>query len=349
MGFVTILYIILALVITLPIVTVNFYSKKNLPGISICLAISVVAWYLGQFLPIAGSAVIGILMGMILVNFWKYPGSMKPGIKETSKRTLQSAVVLLGFQMNFSEVLTLGGQSIMIILISIAAAFLTAYIIGHMIGAKFNEKTLVGVGTAICGGSAIAAAAPVVKASDKEVAGAISTVFLFNVVAVFIFPLIGNLTGMSDDRFGMWAGAAINDTSAVVSAAYAYSDTAGDIATIVKLSRALMIIPVTFVLAVYQAKKESAAGGFKLSRVIPWFVIAFLIACIINTSGIIPNDITFVWGRMSRFLITMAMVSIGLSTNLKELIHSGGKTVLLGLFCAIVVAVSSLLMLRLMG
>ena len=345
MDFSAVLYILLALIITLPIATVKFYSKKNLPGIAICLAISVPAWFLGQMIPMAGGAVIGIVAGMLLANFWRYPNLIKPGIKDTSKRMLQSAVVLLGFQMNFGDVLTLGGQSIALILISIAAALLTAYIIGRKIGVTFNEKTLIGVGTAICGGSAIAAAAPVIKASDKEIASAISTVFLFNVVAVFVFPLIGNLTGMSDMRFGMWAGAAINDTSAVVSAAYAYSDTAGDIATIVKLSRALMIIPVTFALAMYQTKKEAGGGGFKLHKSIPWFVIAFLLACIINTAGVIPADITFVFGRMSRFLIIMAMSAIGLCTNLKELLHSGGKTVLLGLCCAVVVAVSALLML----
>jgi len=180
-------YILLAMLITLPIATVKFYSKKNLPGIILCFVIAVIAWFLGQSIPLAGGAVIGISIGMILANFRKYQNTFKPGIKETSKRMLQSAVVLLGFQMNFRDVSELGGQSIILIAVSISAALLASFAVGRVIGVTFNEKTLIGIGTAICGGSAIAAASPAIKASDRETASAISTIFLFNVIAVFVW------------------------------------------------------------------------------------------------------------------------------------------------------------------
>lgn len=337
----TILYILIALIITLPIATPGYYGKKNWPGIGLCLLIAVPAWFLGQLLPVAGGAVIALLIGMLIANFWRYPEFFKSGVKDTSKRMLQSAVVLLGFQMNFRTVLSLGGQSLVLIFATIAAAFLTAVFAGKALSVAYNEKTLIGIGTAICGGSAIAAAAPVIKASDKEVASAISTIFLFNVIAVFVFPLVGNLLGMSDTRFGMWAGAAINDTSSVVSAAYAYSDASGAVATVVKLTRTLMIIPVTFILALIQSKKEAGSGGFKLRKALPWFVLGFLAACVLNTAGIVPAAASSVWGKVSRFLIVMALAAVGLSTNLKELVRHGKRPILLGGCCSLLVAVLS--------
>jgi uncharacterized integral membrane protein (TIGR00698 family) len=344
-----ILYVVAALIITLPITTPGYYSSKNFLGIMLCLALAVLSWFLGQLLPIAGGAVIGILFGILLANFWRYPDIFKPGIKDTGKRILQAAVVMLGFQMNFGKVMEMGGQSLILIFVSITAALLTAYFIGKAMGVAYNEKVLIGVGTAICGGSAIAATAPIIKASDKEVVSAISTIFLFNVIAVFVFPFIGNLSGMSDTHFGMWAGAAINDTSSVVTAAYTYSDNAGNVATIVKLTRTLMIIPVTFFLALLQSKKEAASGGFKLQNALPLFVIGFLIASVINTVGVIPVDVVTFWGKMSRFFIVIAMVAIGLCTNLKELVQHGKKPLLLGLCCSVVIAIVSVTLLGSLG
>ena len=345
-----IIYIVTAIVITLPIVSTKYYSKENSPGALLCLAMAVPAWLLGKQVPVAGGAVFGILLGMMLANFWHYPPKFGPGIKNTSKRVLQAAIVLLGFQMNLGHVLGLSGRAFLLVITSIITAFLTAYIVGRLIGLGDNEKTLIGIGTAICGGSAIAAAAPVIDASEKEVARAISTIFLFNLIAVFIFPTVGHLMQMSDLRFGMWAGSAINDTSSVVAAGYSFSNAAGNTATVVKLTRTLMLIPVTFILALCQSKKERSAGGdFALGKSFPWFVIAFLLACILNTGGIIPARMAAFWGTLGKFCIVIAMVAIGLSTNLKELILHGKKPILLGLCCSIAVALISLVMQKLLG
>ena len=331
----------IALLITLPITGRVYYSSKNLPGALLCLTLAIPAWLLGRLFPVAGGPVIGILMGMLLAQLWRAPEACKPGVKETGKRVLQTSIVLFGFQMNLAHVADIGGQAIVMLLAVVAVALILARLIGSLLGLPSNEWTLIGVGTAICGGSAIAATAPVIKADDKQVASAISIIFLFNVIAVFVFPAVGHLIGMDDQSFGMWAGAAINDTSSVVAAGYSYSEAAGNTATVVKLTRTLMIIPITFALALRQSKLTQDGGKFSLRKIFPWFVAGFLAACVVNTAGVIPAQAAAFWGEMGRFLIVVAMVGIGLGVNLRELICNGKKPLLLGLcLCAAVVSVS---------
>lgn len=204
------------------------------------------------------------------------------------------------------------------------------------------------MGTAICGGSAIAATAPVIKASDKEVAYSISTIFFFNIAAVFIFPFIGHLLKMGNTGFGMWAGTAINDTSSVVAAGYSYSNAAGNFATIVKLTRTLMIVPITLFLAIYASKKDNSQHSFRFTKIFPWFVLGFVLASILNTTAIFPLKITSTLAQTGKFLIVVAMTSIGLNTNIKEFLSHGIKPILLGLACWFAVAVTSLLVQHLM-
>jgi len=232
---------------------------------------------------------------------------------------------------------------------TLSAAFLTAYLVGRVLKLPGNTTTMVGVGTSICGGSAIAATAPVIKAKDEEVARAISTIFLFNIIAVFVFPTLGRMVGLSDTGFGMWAGTAINDTSSVVAAGTSWSAVAGNnvalnFATIVKLTRTLMIVPITLVLAIYMARKSkrSGTGDFEFKKVFPWFVLFFILAAVINSIPGFPGWISGNLAWIGTFMIIMAMAAIGLSTNLKSLISSGPKPIMLGLCCWIVVAVVSL-------
>ena len=202
------------------------------------------------------------------------------------------------------------------------------------------------MGTSICGGSAIAATAPVIDATDQDIAFSISTIFLFNILAVFIFPSLGHLLGLSDIGFGMWAGTAINDTSSVVAAGYTYSTAAGDYATIVKLTRTLMIIPITFFLAIYKSKKgntSSRPSTYRLRKIFPWFVLGFLLTALINSVGIFPEGLMNCLNFIGKFGIMTAMAAIGLNTNLKKLIANGFRPILLGLSCWFVVAVVSLI------
>ena len=340
----TLLYIAIALLLTLPIVTLAFYKRENWAGILLCLCLAVFTWFIGQHLPMIGGPIIGILIGLIITNLWKNQDAFTKGIKVTSKRVLQMAIVLFGFQMNLSTVFELGQSSILLILAVIVTAFLVSYFLGKLMNIPYNEKMLIGVGTAICGGSAIAATAPALDASDKEVVRAISTIFLFNVVAAFLFPILGRALGMSDLAFGMWAGAAINDTSSVVAAGYVYSDAAGDIATIVKLTRTIFIIPVVLLVALARAKSSGAKADMNVMKSFPWFVLGFLAASVLNTTGILPEEMTMFWGRMGRFLIVMAMVAIGFGCNIKELLKGGKKPILLGLACSLSVGIVALVL-----
>lgn len=316
---------------------------NRLPGIALAAVIAVPAWLIGKMVPVVGSPVLGILFGMLLA-FWKRPRLLNEGIGYTSKKLLQYSIILLGFDMNLFNVFAVGKQTLVLMAFTLTAAFLTAFFAGKLLKIDGNTKTLIGVGSAICGGSAIAATAPVIHADNEEVARSISTIFLFNVIAAFLFPFLGHAFGMSDRSFGLWAGTAVNDTSSVVAAGYTFSSAAGDLAVIVKLTRTLMIVPVTLVLALYTGKKDAGKreGGYSLRRIFPWFVLGFVAASVVNTFAALPAGMGGFLSQAGKFMIVMAMAAIGLNTNLVKLVKSGGRPILLGLICWAVLAATSL-------
>lgn len=323
-------------------VTKNKHSK--IPGILLTAILAVPAWFLGEKFPIIGSPVLGILFGMILA-FFKRPHSLESGITYTSKKLLQYSIILLGFNMNLYNVLKVGSQTIVLMLFTLTATFLTAFFMGKALKLEKNSNILIGVGTAICGGSAIAATAPVIQADDEDVARSISTIFLFNVIAAFLFPFLGHLFQMTDYHFGLWAGTAVNDTSSVVAAGYSFSNAAGNLAVIVKLTRTLMIIPVTLVLALFVSRKKAQDNkvNYSLSKIFPWFILGFVAASIISTFLPIPDFTKDFLVKAGKFVIVMAMSAIGLNTNLVKLVKNGFKPILLGLSCWAVLSLTSLL------
>jgi len=324
--------------------------SKLFPGILMCLIISTPAWLLGRIFPVIGGPVFGILLGM-LIALIKKPKTFDIGVKYTSKKLLQYSVILLGFDMNLYNVIKVGSQSMFVIIFTLSISFLVAFLVGRALKVSQNIAILIGVGTSICGGSAIAATAPIIGAEDEEIANCISTIFLFNVLAVFIFPPLGHLFGLSDNGFGMWAGTAINDTSSVVAAGSSWSSMVGNdvalqFATIVKLTRTLMIVPITLVLAIYistKATKPQCKQNFSFVKTFPWFVIAFLVAAVVNTFSGIPVEASHYLSNLGKFIIIMAMVAIGVNTNIKKLVLNGHKSIILGLFCWFSVAITSLI------
>ena len=320
-------------------------------GIAVCILIAIPSYLLGQKFTLIGGSVFAILIGMLFALI-KRPAAFEKGIKFTSKKVLQYSIILIGFGMNLTSILTVGRQSFAVMLCTISASLLTAYFVGMLLKLETNTQILIGVGTSICGGSAIAATAPVIEADDQDIAFSISTIFLFNIIAVFIFPPLGRALGLSDMGFGMWAGTAVNDTSSVVAAGYTFSTAAGDYATIVKLTRTLMIIPITFFLAVYRAKKGKTSDGpsnYSLQTIFPWFVIGFLLTAVLNSIGILPISITSFLNLSGKFGIIVAMAAIGLNTNLKKLIANGFRPIALGLSCWFVVAIVSLAVQKAIG
>nr|WP_315019746.1 YeiH family protein [uncultured Aminipila sp.] len=326
------------------------FIQKNLKGILLCIAIAVPSWFLGKYLPIIGGPVFSILIGMIITLFFKSKDNFQAGINFTSKKILQYAVILLGFGLNLSVILSTGKQSLPIIITTISTSLIIAFLLHKMMNISSKISTLIGVGSSICGGSAIAATAPVIDADDDEVAQSISVIFLFNVIAALIFPTLGTILGMSTEGFGLFAGTAINDTSSVTAAATAWDgihkgSNALDIATIVKLTRTLAIIPITLTLAFFRTRKEKALNSkVNIKKIFPFFIIYFLFASVITTIFNLSPEMTEPIKELSKFFIIMAMSAIGLNTNIVKLIKNGGKPIFMGLCCWIGITIVSILM-----
>jgi uncharacterized integral membrane protein (TIGR00698 family) len=333
------------------------WIKNNARGILLCLGIAIPAWYLGHLLPVVGGPVFAILMGMLLSGILRDKVKCNAGISFTSKKVLQAAVVLLGFGMNLSVVAQIGLMSLPVILATITVSLVTAAVLQKLM--KIPEKTaiLIGVGSSICGGSAIAATAPVIDASDDDIAQSISVIFLFNVIAALVFPTLGGILGLTNNGFGLFAGTAVNDTSSVTAAATAWDAIHGsntlEMAAIVKMTRTLAIIPITLVLAFVRSKKDaSAESKASMRKIFPYFILYFVLASVVTTvcSALgVPGEVFAPLKTLSKFLIVMAMAAIGLNTNFAKLVKSGWKPILLGFCCWVGIAAASLLMQQVLG
>lgn len=343
------------------------FLKKSWKGILLCLAIAFPSWLLVKLissLEVIGAPVLAILIGMIAGLLIKDKTSLKDGIAFTSKKILQYAVILLGFGLNLATIGKVGAASLPIILSTIATSLIVAFIMHKLLHIPSKISTLIGVGSSICGGSAIAATAPVIGADDEEIAQSISVIFLFNVIAALIFPTLGGLLGLTDTGFALFAGTAINDTSSVTAAASTWDTLHGtngavlDYATIVKLTRTLAIIPITLVLTFVRMRKEKAASGVSLKKVFPMFILYFVLASVITTiatsvltGGTLDtaNAIFSFLKQLSKFFIVMAMAAIGLNTDIVKLVKTGGKPILMGFTCWVCITAVSLLMQHFLG
>lgn len=339
--------------------------KNNWKGTALCLCIAVPSWFLGKQFPIIGGAVIAILAGMIITIFIKNKAPFETGIKFTSKKILQWAVILLGFGLNLNVILETGKQSLPIILSTISASLIIAFVLHKAIHIPGKISTLIGVGSSICGGSAIAATAPVIDADDEEVAQAISVIFFFNVLAALIFPTLGKLIGfstVSGEAFGIFAGTAVNDTSSVTAAASTWDNMWGlgsatlDTAVTVKLTRTLAIIPITLALAFFRTQKEKTSGteGKKVSlkQIFPMFILYFIAASVITTVAVscgVDSGIFSPVKELSKFFIVLAMSAIGLNTDIIKLVRTGGKPIIMGFCCWTGITAVSLTMQHIMG
>ena len=337
--------------------------KKTAPGLLVCLALAVPSWFLGHAFPVIGGPVFAILAGMIVAMIIGSRTVLQPGIAFTSKKILQYAVILLGFGLNLSQIAKVGLLSLPIICTTITVSLVIAFVLQKYLTVPNNISVLVGVGSSICGGSAIAATAPVIGADDEEIAQSISVIFLFNILAALIFPTLGGILGMSNEGFGLFAGTAINDTSSVTAAASTWDtlhNTGGAVlnyATIVKLTRTLAIIPITLVLAfwrTWQVKRGGAVsnGSFQLKKIFPFFILLFVLASIITTLATLSGVDAAVFQpfkELSKFFIIWAMAAIGLNTDLIKLIKTGGKPIFMGACCWVGITCVSLIMQHLEG
>ena len=327
--------------------------SKALPGIGVSIAIALVATFIESILPIhiIGGAVIAMLIGMLINHFARDTVVLNKGIKFTSKKILKIAIVLLGLSLNINTVLTVGKMSLVVMIFTLLTCFGGGYFIGKALGLNWKLSNLISAGTGICGGSAIAAIAPTIEADDNDVAYAMSATFLFDMAMIFLFPIMGQALGMSDQAFGIWAGTAVNDTSSVVATGYAFSEAAGDFPTMVKLTRTLSIIPTVIIFAFINLKlkhrntsliDKDMKVNVKFTKIFPWFILGFLGMVVIASVFTIPEAVTSTTKALSKFLMVCALAAIGLNTSFSSMKKAGIRPMLHGLIVSVLVVIVAL-------
>lgn len=321
-------------------------------GLAVAGVLAVVATIFDGLVPIVGAPVVAIVLGVLLSRLASRRARLQPGIAFAGRTVLQLAVVVLGAQLSLREVADVGLGSLPVMLGTLAVCLALAYFLGRRLGIESDLRTLIGVGTGICGASAIAAVSPTIRAKSPSIAYAISTIFLFNVAAVLAFPPLGHLLGLDQHAFGLFAGTAVNDTSSVLATATSYGSAASRYAIVVKLTRTLMIIPICLVLAAVVRRRDRFAEPLvegkkhallRLVRLVPWFLVGFLLLAGANSVGLPPSGIHPALQTIALFLITVALAAIGLSTDLAAIRRAGHRPLLLGLCLWLTVAATSLL------
>ncbi|MEV0284133.1 MULTISPECIES: putative sulfate exporter family transporter [unclassified Kribbella] len=320
---------------------------RRLPGLAVVLALAAAAVPLGRLVPVVGGPVFGIVLGVLVGLLIPAARSerCRPGYAFAGKTLLQLSIVVLGTGLSLQQVARVGSSSLPVMLGTLALALGGAWLFGRLLGVRGDTQTLIGVGTAICGASAIAATTAAINPKRSSVAYALATIFTFNVVAVLTFPPLGHLMGLSPEAFGLWAGTAINDTSSVVAAGYAYSQQAGDQAIVVKLTRSLMLVPIVLTLVVLKSRRDartSSAQRLPWRKLVPLFLIGFIAASGLRSAGLVPLSWLPTLSTIGTFLITSALVAIGLSLRPKELRDTGPRALLLGAILWVLVAAGSL-------
>ncbi len=324
-------------------------SKKLevLPGFILALVVATCAKFIESILPIhlIGASVIALFIGMAINQIKKPTPQIEVGLKFVSKKILKFAIVLLGASLSIGTILNVGKLSLVVMIFTLLTCFGGGYFVGKMLGLDWKISNLISAGTGICGGSAIAAIAPVIDADDKDIAYAMSATFLFDMVMIVVFPILGQKLGLTDIAYGLWAGTAINDTSSVVAAGYAFSEGAGDFATMVKLTRTLSIIPTVLVFSMINAKlkrkdnPEIKSEKIKLTNIIPWFIFMFVLMAIINSFGIIPPNISLFMKELSKFLMIAALAAIGMNTDFNDMKKSGINPMIHGFIISLLVVI----------
>ncbi|MEP6811455.1 MAG: putative sulfate exporter family transporter [Actinomycetota bacterium] len=315
--------------------------RRIAPGVALTVAVGLVAGLLARVVPLLGAPVLAILLGLVVAAVRRPPAAAAAGIAFSGKTLLQVAIVLLGTGLGLGQVVRVGGRSLPVMLGTLAVALLGAVVVGRLLAVSPRLRTLIGVGTGICGASAIAAISGIIAATSTEIAYAISAIFVFNVVAVLVFPPLGHLLGLSQRGFGLWAGTAVNDTSSVVAAAYAYGHPAGAYAVVVKLTRTTLIVPIALALSVVRARSESGAG-VRVAGLVPWFLLWFLFASALETAGLIRPALHRPLSDAALALITVALAGVGLSSDLRGMRTIGVRPLVLGALLWVAVAGVSL-------
>lgn len=330
-----------------------------IPGFFMALLVASLARHLESLLPLPliGDSVIALFIGMA-INHIKKPSKMiAAGLKFTSKKVLKFSIILLGASLSIGTIYNVGRLSLTVMFFTLLTCFGGGYFVGKWLGLDWKLSNMISAGTGICGGSAIAAMAPVIEADDKDVAYAMSATFLFDMVMIVLFPIMGHVIGLSDMAYGLWAGTAVNDTSSVVAAGYAFSEAAGDFATMVKLTRTLSIIPTVLIFSLINTRINNMNAdrdatcyeNVKITSLFPWFILAFIGMAIINSFGFIPTTVSNSMKTLSKFLMVSALAAIGMNTDFQEMKRSGINPMIHGFIISALVVVVAIAVEYFMG
>lgn len=317
------------------------FIKKYSLGILVTVTLAVASVFLSGLIPynLIGAGVFALIIGMLLNPLTAKYEILEKGFNFTSKQILRLAIILMGATLSFSQVVEVGKFSLFVMIFTLITAFGGGYLFGKLFKMNWKLSGLISAGTGICGGSAVAAIAQAIDAEDSDIAYAISATFIFDIVMVILFPIMGKYFGMSDLGYGLWTGTAVNDTSSVVAAGYAFSDIAGNFSVIVKLTRTLSIVPVVLIFSyinerlIRKAEEISVAGDgtvashekkkVDIKKIFPWFILMFLGMVAIKSIGILPEGLSSSISKISKFFMVMSLGAIGLKTNFKKLSKSG--------------------------
>lgn len=318
--------------------------------------VAALAWGAGSYVPVVGAPVLALAVGVAIGNSGRLPAGIKPGMDFTLKRLLRLAIILFGATLSLAQAVAIGWGSLAVILVTVVTALGFTYLFGSWLRAPGRLTSLIGVGTAICGATAIVTVGPIIDSTDEEIAFAVTTIFLFNMLAVLVYPLLGHFIGLSDLVYGTWAATAIHDTSSVLAASYTFSDGAGQVATVVKLTRTLMLVPLALLFGIARSYARSRAGAHgagvrvSLRKIFPWFILWFVVAAVLNTAGVFGVAGVRAAGLAGKFLIVMVMVAVGLGADLPRMRRIGLRPFYIGLFASVLIAVISIVLIRwLMG
>ena len=329
-----------------------------IPGFVIASLIAFASKWIEGVLPVPfiGASVIALFIGMSLNQLAKPSTLIKAGLIFTSKKVLKFSIILLGASLSIGTILSVGRFSLTVMFFTLTTCFGGGYLVGKLLGLNWKLSNLISAGTGICGGSAIAAIAPVIDAEDKDIAYAMSATFIFDIAMIILFPLMGRMLGLSDMAYGLWAGTAVNDTSSVVAAGYAFSEAAGDFATMVKLTRTLAIIPTVLIFSFINARlntsmsEESTANDKpKVSSLLPWFIVAFIGMSLLNSFGLFSAAVSLQLKSISKFLMVSALAAIGMNTNFGEMKKSGLNPMLHGFIISASVVIVAIVVEYFMG
>jgi len=334
--------------------------RRIFPGLSLALAVALAARLSHGLLPAAARAAVGevllaVLGGIAVGHAVRLPSGLGPGLRFAYDGILRAGIVLLGATLSVSQILHVGGKSLGMILALMAVALTLAHLLSHAARIPPRLGSLLAVGTAVCGNSAIVATAPVIGARDDEVSFAVATNTLLGTAAVFLYPLLGHALGLTDGAYGTWTGTAVNDTSQVLAAAFAWTDGAGRLATTVKLTRNALLGLVVLGMGLLYARQGEGAQPSRRSW-IPLFVLGFLALALLNSIGVLGalssaagRDLSEDARSASKLLVLVALAGVGLSTRLSAMRRAGLRPFLVGLGTAVVVSGTSLVLIHLLG